>query len=278
MYSYWFWIGKFPVRTYSTIFALAFLFGLGATLYFSRVYGDKGDTDHWWNLAPIVLVFGIVGARFWQVFFFDWSFYQKNPGQIIAVWNGGLSIQGGLVGAVLAALVYLWRHNKSILHFADLSVPGVILGMSIGRDADFMNASAYGRPTGHNWGVIFPPGTLAHDQYGNQPLWPAVIWEAQVDIILFAILLILFQRKKGWPKGFASAYYVITYSIARFFLEIMRGDSPRFALGWDAAQYTAVVTFVLGIILMVWVFWKYRDDRMYFTHPKTAVATEDEQN
>ena len=235
------------------------------TLYFAKIYGDKGDSEHWWNLGPICLIGGILGARFWQVFFFDWAFYSKHPGQIIAVWHGGLSIQGGIVGGFLAGIVYLWRYKKSILHFADLAIPGVIIGMSIGRDADFMNASAYGSPTHQQFGVIFPVGTLAHDQYGNQPLWPSVVWEAQADIILFAILLILFQRKKGWPKGFASVYYLLTYSVERFFLEMLRGDSPRFALGWDAAQYTAIVTFLLGIILGIWVYVKNKNERIYYT-------------
>lgn len=190
------------------------------------------------------------------------------------VWHGGLSIQGGLVGAILAAIVYLRRHKESILRFADMSIPGMIIGMSIGRDADFMNGSAYGSPTNQGFGVVFPPGTLANDEYGAHPLWPSVVWEAQADIILLAVLFMLFQRKKGWPRGFASCYYMVTYSIMRFFLEILRGDSPRFALNWDAAQYTSVATFIIGIALTIWVFVKNRDVRMnYMRGPDDAVDT-----
>ena len=247
--------------------------GLGITLYFTKVYGHKGDVEHWWNLGPICLVAGIIGARFWQVFFFDWSFYSKHPGQIIMIWHGGLSIQGGVVFGLIAGWLYLRRHNKSLLHFLDLAVPGLIIGMSIGRDADFMNGSAYGSPTHQDFGVLFPVGTLARTQYGAQPLWPSVIWEGQADIILFAVLLVLVQRKKGWPKGFAAVYYVLTYSVERFFLEMLRGDSPRFALGWDAAQYTAVVTFALGIALAIWVFTKNRNDRMFYTHSNESLSS-----
>ncbi|RIV22024.1 prolipoprotein diacylglyceryl transferase [Alicyclobacillaceae bacterium I2511] len=266
MHSYWFWIGPFPIRSYSTIFALAFLLGLGVTMYFAKVFGEKGDTEHWWNMAPMILIFGIAGARFWQVFFFDWPFYEHHLGQIVAVWNGGLSIQGGIVGGVAAGIWYLRRHNRSILLFADMAAPGILLGQSIGRDADFMNGSAYGAPNPHGFGVVFPPGTLANEQYGLHPLWPAVIWEGMADVILFAILLVLFQRKKGWPVGFAFIYYLVTYNIVRFFMEIMRGDSPRFALGWDAAQYTAVVSVVVGLALGVWIFRKNRTNRLGYTH------------
>lgn len=240
---------------------------MGVTLYFSKVYGAKGDSEHWWNLGPLCLLGGIIGARVWQVFFFDWSFYSQHPGQIPLIWHGGLSIQGGIVGGILAGVWYLWRHKKSVLHFADLAAPGILIGQSIGRDADFMNASAYGSPTHQGFGVIFPAGTLAHDQYGAQPLWPSVIWEGQADIILFAVLLILFQRKRGWPQGFAFSYYLITYNIARFFLEMLRGDSPRFALGWDAAQYTAIVNLVIGVALAVWLFVKNRQKTVDYTSP-----------
>lgn len=238
------------------------------TLYFSKVYGVKGASEHWWNLGPLCLLGGIVGARVWQVFFFDWSFYSQHPGQILLIWHGGLSIQGGIVGGILVGVWYLWRHKQNILHFADLAAPGILIGQSIGRDADFMNGSAYGSPTHQNFGVLFPVGTLAHDQYGNQPLWPSVIWEGQADIILFALLLILYQRKRGWPQGFAFSYYLIAYNIVRFFLEMLRGDSPRFALGWDAAQYTAVVNLVIGVALLIWIFVsKHRKTLVYTTPP-----------
>ncbi len=256
VHSYWFHIGAFPVRSYSTVFALAFLLGLGITLYFAKTKGNPGDAEHWWSLGPLCLVGGILGARFWQVFFFDWGYYSQYPGQIIQIWNGGLSIQGGIVGALIAAIIYLVKKKLSFFHFADIATPGILLGQSIGRDADFMNGSAYGAPTHQNFGVLFPTDTLARQQYGNQPLWPAVIWEAQVDIVLMALLFVLLQRKKGWPRGFAFVYYLIVYNICRFFLEMLRGDSPRGVFGWDAAQWTALATALVGVILTIWVFRK----------------------
>lgn len=261
MHSYWFHIGAFPVRSYSTIFAAAFLLGFGVTLYFVKAKGEPGDVEHWWNLAPICLLGGIIGARFWQVFFFDFPYYAAHPGQIPLIWHGGLSIQGGIVGAVLAAMVYLKRYRLNFWRFADLAAPGILLGQSIGRDADFMNGSAYGAPTHQGFGIVFPPGTLAHDQYGAQPLWPAVIWEGQADIFLFAILLILWQRKKGWPQGFSIAYYLVTYNIVRFFMEMLRGDSPRYALHWDAAQYTAIPMVAIGLAIWIYGFMKNRKQK-----------------
>ena len=252
MHQYWFWIGNYPVRAYSTIFAAAFLFGLGATVYFAKADGKKDYVPHIWSLAPILLISGLIGSRFWQVFFFDWQFYQKYPGQIIEIWHGGLSIQGGVTGALVAAIWYLWKHGIPFWKFADVFAPGLLLAQSIGRDANFMNGDAFGDPTHSNFGLLYPPGTLAYQTFGHQPLWPAEVWEGQGDIILFAILLLLKQRR--WPDGFLFLYYVVAYNLMRFLLEMLRGDSPRFLFNWDAAQWTSAPVVIVGIGVIVWIF------------------------
>ncbi|MCL6453699.1 MAG: prolipoprotein diacylglyceryl transferase [Alicyclobacillus sp.] len=254
MHQYWFWIGNFPVRAYSTIFAAAFLFGLGAALYFARADGRKDLVPHFWNLAPLLLIGGLIGSRFWQVFFFDWPYYSKHPGDIIAIWQGGLSIQGGVTGAFLVGLWYIRRHRIDFGAMLDAAAPAILLAQSIGRDANLMNGDAFGDPTHRGFGLLYPPGTLAYATFGNQPLWPAEVWEGQADIILFAILLILKQRKKPWPKGFFFMYYLVTYNAVRFCLEILRGDSPRFALHWDAAQWTSAPIVVFGLAVTIWMF------------------------
>ncbi|MDA8226539.1 MAG: prolipoprotein diacylglyceryl transferase, partial [Desulfitobacterium hafniense] len=139
---------------------------------------------------------------------------------------------------------------------ADFTAPGLILAQSIGRDANLMNGDAFGGPTGGDFGIIYPAGTIARDTFGNQPLWPAEVWEGQFDVILFAVLVILKLRK--WPSGFIFLFYVAAYNLGRFFLENLRGDSPRFMFDWTAAQWSSMVTVLIAIILMVWRFWSDR--------------------
>lgn len=258
MHQYWFYIGSFPIRAYSTLFALAFLLGLGVSLYFARADGKKEYIQHIWNLAPLLLIGGLIGARFWQVFFFDWSYYAKNPSEIIAVWHGGLSIQGGITGAVIVGAWYTYKHRLNLLVFADMMAPGILLGQSIGRDANFMNGDAFGDPTHQNFGLLYPASTLAHQTFGNQPLWPAEVWEGQADVILFALLVILKSRK--WPKGFLFLFYLVTYNAVRFCLEMLRGDSPRFLFHWDAAQWTCAPLVLLGLVAMVWLLLRNKRD------------------
>ncbi|KYP79923.1 prolipoprotein diacylglyceryl transferase [Ferroacidibacillus organovorans] len=252
MHQYWFWIGNFPVRAYSTIFAAAFLFGLGAAVYFAKADKKPEYVPHLWNLAPWLLIGGLVGSRFWQVFFFDWQYYSKHLGQIIAIWHGGLSIQGGVAGALVVGIWYIRRHKLSFWTMADIVAPALLLAQSIGRDANLMNGDAFGSPTHLGYGLLYPKSTLAYQTYGNQPLWPAEVWEGQADIILFALMLVLKQRR--WPKGFLFMFYLVGYNFVRFLLEMLRGDSPRFLFHWDAAQWTSMPVVIAGVVITILLF------------------------
>jgi phosphatidylglycerol:prolipoprotein diacylglycerol transferase len=259
VHQYWFFIGNFPIRAYSTLFATAFLLGLGAALYFAKADGKREFVPHIWNLAPLLLIGGLIGSRFWQVFFFDWHYYAQHPGQIIAIWHGGLSIQGGVVGAFLVGAWYIRKYKLDFWSLADVMAPAILLGQSIGRDANLMNGDAFGDPTGHNYGLLYPVGTLAHATFGNKPLWPAEVWEGQADILLLGLLLVMKQRR--WPKGILFMYYLVGYNLVRFGLEMLRGDSPRFLFHWDAAQWTSAPLVIVGIIVVIYLFKHDRQQR-----------------
>lgn len=252
MHQFWFFIGNFPIRAYGTLFALAFILGVGVTVYFAKVEGKKEWIEPFLDLAPLLLIGGLIGARIWQVFFFEWGYYRENPQEIIAVWHGGLSIQGGVVGALIIGGWYVWKKKLPFWELADLAAPGLILAQSIGRDANLLNGDAFGGPTGGNFGIIFPEGTIARATFGTQPLWPAEVWEGQFDIILFALLLILKIRK--WPSGVIFLVYVAGYNAARFFLEDLRGDSTRYLFNWTAAHWSSAITVALALGLIAWRF------------------------
>ncbi|MGI6120260.1 MAG: prolipoprotein diacylglyceryl transferase [Desulfosporosinus sp.] len=254
MHQYWFYIGSFPIRAYGTLFALAFIVGVGITLYFAKAEGRSEYLEPIMDLAPILLISGLIGARFWQVFFFDWAFYRQHPSEIIAIWHGGLSIQGGVVGALIAGGIYVIIKKLPFWELADLVAPGLILAQAIGRNANFLNGDAFGGPTGGDFGILYPEGTIARATYGNLPLWPAEVWEGQVDVIIFALLVIM--KLKKWPSGVIFLLYMILYNLSRFFLENLRGDSPRFLFNWSAAQWTSVAAVGIALMLLAWRIWK----------------------
>ena len=148
----------------------------------------------------------------------------------------------------MTGLIYVRRHRLRFWELADLFAPGIMLGQSIGRDANLMNGDAFGSPTGQNFGLLYPEGTLARITYGARPLWPAEVWEGQGDVVIFALLLVLKLRR--WPTGWLFLFQTILYNAERFLLEMLRGDSPRFLFHWDAAQWTSAPAIVLSLLLL----------------------------
>lgn len=240
-----FYLGDYPVRSYGLMIAVAILLAASVGYYLARgtVY-----RKHVFDMLLYVIVGAIVGARLWEVVFFQGDYYSKHWLEAFAIWEGGLSIQGGLVGGFITGAVYTRMHKLSFWEFADLLAPAIILGQAIGRIACFLNGDAYGSPTNSGFGLVYPEGSMAYDAYGSQPLWPAEIFEMQWDLIVFGILIAL--RNKSWPKGFHFLAYNILYAFGRFMLEYLRGDTPRYALDWTAAQWTSISVITISVILL----------------------------
>ncbi|MCL6457997.1 MAG: prolipoprotein diacylglyceryl transferase [Gorillibacterium sp.] len=239
-----FTIGDYSVHTYGLVVALAMLLAMGMGLFLTK---GTPYQKHISNMMLYLIAGAFLGARVWHVFFFQWDYYASHLTQIPSFWNGGLAIQGGLVGGFLAAAIYTRRHKLSFWALADIMAPAIVLGQGIGRIACFLNGDAFGSPTGSGFGIVYPPGTMAYDTYGSQPLWPAEVWEGQWDIIVFVLLILMKSRK--WPKGCLFLAYNILYSLGRFMLEFLRGDSPRYALDWTAGQWTSITVIAISLLL-----------------------------
>ncbi|MEK5357961.1 prolipoprotein diacylglyceryl transferase [Paenibacillus sp. FSL L8-0709] len=248
-------IGGFTLRSYGVIVALAVLAALGVALYLAR---ETSFRKHIPNMILYVLGGALLGARIWHVFFFQWDYYSDHLSDIVAIWKGGISIQGALIGGFITAAVYARVHQISFWELADTLAPAIILGQAIGRIACFLNGDAFGSPTNAGFGIVYPVGTLAYDQYGAVPLWPAEVWEGQWDFMVFAILISMKNRKL--PRGILFLSYNVLYAAGRFSLEYLRGDSPRYALNWTAGQWTSVSVISIALVLMVFFIRKHRSD------------------
>ncbi|WP_419879555.1 prolipoprotein diacylglyceryl transferase [Brevibacillus centrosporus] len=243
-----FYIGNYPVRSYGIIFAFAILLAVGVAHYLAK---ETKYRKHVMDLSLYAIFGAILGARFWEVFFFQWNYYSQHLTEIFAIWNGGLSIQGGLVGGFVAGVIFTWKRKLDFWEFADILAPAVIFGQGVGRIACLLNGDAFGSPTGSNFGLVYPEGSMAYNVYGSQPLWPAEIWEGQWDFIVFGLLLLM--KNRTWPKGFLFLSYNILYSFGRFMLEFLRGDTPRYLFDWTAAQWTSVSVILASFIIMVFL-------------------------
>ncbi|HDR6289197.1 TPA: prolipoprotein diacylglyceryl transferase [Bacillus cereus] len=240
-----FYIGSYPVRSYGLIVSIAILLSIALAYYLAK--GTKYQ-KHVMDISLFAVLGAIVGARVWEVFFFQWGYYSQHLNEIFSIWNGGLSIQGGLVGGFLIGAIYIWYHKLNFWEFADILAPAIVFGQAVGRIACFLNGDAFGSPTGSNFGLVYPKGSLAYETYGSQPLWPAEIWEGQWDIIIFGLLMMLKNRK--WPTGFIFLAYNFLYSLGRFLLEFLRGDTQRYLFDWTAAQWTSVSIMMISFAVI----------------------------
>ena len=249
MHQYLFFVGDFPIRAYGLILSLCIILATGVAYFLAKQ--DGRWHNHIVDIGIYSGIAGIVGARLWDVFFFDWAYYSHHLSEIFYVWQGGMAIQGGIVFGVGAGIIYARRHKIDILALADIVAPAIILGQAIGRCANLLNGDAFGAPTGSNFGIIYPETTLAYHTYGAQPLWPAEVWEGQIDFVIFALLLIF--RAFPHAKGQAFSLYIMLYSLARFGLEFLRGDyaNPVF-LSFTSAQTTSLVAFILALIFFIY--------------------------
>lgn len=244
-------IGGFLIHSYGLIVALAILLGLGVA--YSLASQDKEYQNHLMDVIIYGLIGAIIGARLWHVIFYNWDYYSDNFLHIVMIWKGGLSIQGGIAGAAIAGILYSKAKSINFWRLADIAAPGLIFGQAIGRIACFLNGDAFGSPTGSDFGIVYPPGTSAYATFGNQPLWPAEIWEGQINIVIFAVVLILSRWKKV-PQGIVFLSYISLYSLNRFALEFLRGDGSKYLFDLSSGQWTSLfiiaVSVIVGFIIM----------------------------
>ena len=249
MHQYLTFIGGFPIRFYGIFFSLAIIFGC-IMAYFLLKKSRTGWEECIFDLGLTIAFFGIIGGRLWDVFFFDWDYYGHHLTELLNVWQGGMAIQGGVFLGVLTGVWYCHRHHLDTVHLMDVLAPAIILGQALGRCANLLNGDAFGAPTGSSFGIIYPATTLAHHTYGDQPLWPAEVWEGQLDVVIFALLLLF--RTTNHAKGQCFALYVMLYSLARFGLEFLRGDYTEKVLGLvTSAQATSITAFLIAAIFFI---------------------------
>lgn len=252
MHPYLFFIGDFPIRAYGLILMSAIFLAVVAAYFFARQ--DGRWHSHIFDLGLYCGFAGIIGARLWDVFFFDWGYYQNHLLEIPFVWQGGMAIQGGVIAGALAGYWYTKKHNIDSWAFADIVAPAIIIGQAIGRMANVMNGDAFGHPTGGDFGILYQAGTLARRVYGDQPLWPAEIWESQLDIVI--LVLLLGVRTLNHAKGQVFALYVMLYSLLRFGLEFLRGDYVNLTLGLKSAQISSLLFFTIALGCFLWAGYK----------------------
>ncbi|MDU4934697.1 MAG: prolipoprotein diacylglyceryl transferase [Peptostreptococcaceae bacterium] len=191
------------------------------------------------NLAIFAIPAGVLGARLYYVIF-NWGYYSQNPSQILNFRGGGMAIHGALIGGILAGLIYTKIKKINFFKMADIALIGMPLAQAIGRWGNYINGEAHGGPTNLPWGIMVD-GVKVHPTFLYESIW---------DFGIF-IFLWMFRKKKKY-EGQVAVYYIILYSLGRFFIEGLRTDSLMIG-PLRMAQVISLVGVVGGIIAHIYL-------------------------
>ncbi len=237
-------LGSFSLSWHGLFMAVAIAVGMWLSAHLAAKAGLS--VEMLYSLALWAVPGGIIGARLVHVIDY-WSYYSANPGAILAFWEGGLALWGGILGGTLVAVIFARTKVFPLARYADLAALGLLLAQAIGRIGDVINGEHISKGTNLLWGVVYThPGSPS---YGLPPSHPAVGYELLMDLLIFGVLWKLRGRIR--PDGSIFLLYLVTYSIGRFFLSFLRLDSNTILLGLNQAQWLSLIVLATALPLLL---------------------------
>ena len=239
-----FQIMAFEIRWYSLAYILGIVIGW---LLCKKIFIQKTDINQKFDDFVTYLIIGIIlGGRLGYIIFYNFDYYTTNIFDIFKVWQGGMSFHGGLLGIIIASILFAKKNNQDAFLYMDQVALVAPIGIFFGRIANFINSELYGIPTDASWSVTF----IQIDDISRHP---SQLYEAVLEGIILLIILIYFRKKDYLSKpGLISGLFLIFYSIFRFFVEFFR--VPDEHLGYlifnlSMGQIISVIFLMIGTTL-----------------------------
>ena len=239
-------LGPISVHWYGIIIGLGAMLGLYLATQECKKRGISPDILV--DLVLFALPIAIISARIYYVLF-EWSYYKNHLIQIPAIWNGGIAIHGGLIGAVLTAIIFTRKRKISFWKLADITAPSILLGQAIGRWGNFMNQEAHGGPVSRAFleNLHLPTFIINQMNINGTYYHPTFLYESLWSLV--GVTLLISLRNINLRRGEMFLTYLIWYSIGRFFIEGMRTDSLMLTSHLRIAQVISIVIIVGSISL-----------------------------
>ncbi len=239
-------VGPLQFRWYGLMYVLSFI----ATYFILRSESRRKQLPLSANDVMDLVFYGavgvVLGGRLGYILFYNLDFYLAYPLQLFAVWEGGMSFHGGLLGVITAFVLYSRRKNIPFFVLIDLASQCAPVGLGLGRIGNFINAELYGRQTDVPWGIVFPGG-------GGVPRHPSQLYEAFLEgFVLF--LLVRFAARRSSVTGMAAWTFCAGYGLFRFIVEFYR--LPDAQLGtffglFSMGQLLSLPMFLLGTFMLI---------------------------
>ena len=230
--------------------SLSMLIGLIIIFLIRNKYFKEISTDSICDLAFILIISGLICARLYYVIL-DWDYFSKNPFDILAIWKGGISIQGAIIGGILTGYYITKIEKLNFFRYADLFCFGLVTGQIIGRWGNFFNSEAYGLPTNLPWKLYVPCSLRPSEYLSYEYFHPTFLYESILNFILLICLFLYLKNKNGSRKnGIIFCLYLIGYSIIRLIVETIRIDSVLNIGIFHIAHIAAIIIIIFASILM----------------------------
>ncbi|GGF13445.1 prolipoprotein diacylglyceryl transferase [Youhaiella tibetensis] len=250
-------IGPFAVRWYALAYlagvALGVLYGM-SLLKRRSLWKDNSPPFQPGELMDFAFwaVIGIIlGGRIGYVLFYNLSYYAADPAEVFALWDGGMSFHGGLIGIMVAIVLFTRSKGGNPLSGLDLVAAVGTIGLFLGRIANFINGELFGAPTDLPWGVVFPNG-------GDIPRHPSQLYEAALEgIVLFLVIRYVTHVAYGLRRpGLVAGIFGVGYSLSRILVEFVRLPDVQIGYlygGWlTMGQVLSLPTLLAGIAMIVY--------------------------
>jgi phosphatidylglycerol:prolipoprotein diacylglycerol transferase len=246
-------IGPFAARWY----ALGYIVGIIGGWFYARAI--IASPRLWGGPAPLTVAqfddfvvwatLGIIlGGRIGYVLFYNLPHFATHPIEVFELWSGGMSFHGGVIGVIVAIVVYTHRCGIPTLSLGDLTTAVAPIGIFLVRLANFINGELWGRPTDVPWAIIFPSG-------GPIPRHPSQLYEATLEgLVLLLVLGVLVQRGALKRPGLVTSAASLGYGIARTICEFFREPDPQLGFLWGGltmGMLLSIPLIVAGIVGMV---------------------------
>lgn len=272
-------IGKIKITYYGLMYAISFVLGIELGKRYGKQRGISPETIE--NYAFIAMISGLIGGRLYYVLF-NLDYYLNYPADIIAVWKGGMAIHGGILGGIIGTCIYGAVKKINPLLLGDIAAAPLLLGQAIGRIGNLMNGEIYGVPVFTPfkviftlkpkfyewysyylslpiseqmnfknkvpWGIVFPSGSPAGNEFPNLALHPAMLYELVLNFIGFLFIWFYLKNKK-YADGTIWCSYIIIYSIIRIFVSFFRAEDLMF-FALRAPHLISIILIVISAVII----------------------------
>lgn len=246
-------LGPFAIHWYALAYIVGILLGwrlLRRLVREAPIVATHLQVDDFLSWATLGIV---IGGRVGYVLFYQPSYYFTHLPMIFAVWDGGMSFHGGMIGTAVVIWWYCRSQGMDMLGFADRLAVAVPIGLGLGRVANFINGELFGRVAPPWWpgAMIFPRAALVFPKYGLAPRFPSELYEAFLEGVVLLIVLYALSRKaelRARP-GFLTGCFLVGYAIARITCEFFREPDPFYGyllLGLTMGQWLSLPLLPLG--------------------------------